>query len=381
MVFTQKNAVLQMPANPVPGQIFGRLGSGYAEVLDKGVSSPRTLASEGGIYNNCLKISQINADGDEYIKYMATGIGSVVEEWNINGQENGWILTQAGQNQASISLYVMQSSGETAGGNYRIKHTAGQPLISYSDISIGEVQTDTPISGVKTFLATDFNKDGDVDGLDLHNLISEFGRECLDICLYDLNGDNAVDQSDLAIFADDFGKVYQPGEIDSQDVAQGNIARGGGIHAGFWPAVLAWADSDSDDDGIPDDMEDSNNNGVVDPGETDPFNPDTDGDGVQDGTESGYTLNDIGPDTDLNIFQPDTNPGSTTDPTLYDNDTEENPNNNSDPEKIVIQNAILGSNGNAYSVRYTLIQTVGQPLISTEPSNQHKAGVWHTVDF
>jgi len=42
---------------------------------------------------------------------------------------------------------------------------------------------------------------------------------------------------------------------------------------------------DSDGDGIPDVIEDANQNCRVDPGETDPFNPDTDGDGLLDGEE------------------------------------------------------------------------------------------------
>ena len=42
---------------------------------------------------------------------------------------------------------------------------------------------------------------------------------------------------------------------------------------------------DSDGDGIPDYIEDSNHNGTVDTGETDPRNPDTDGDGLPDGVE------------------------------------------------------------------------------------------------
>ena len=77
-------------------------------------------------------------------------------------------------------------------------------------------------------------------------------------------------------------------------------------------------DADTDDDGIPDGVEDANHNGVVDSGETDPCNIDTDGDGIQDGTELGYTLADIGPDTDTNIFQPDLDPSSTTTDPLDD---------------------------------------------------------------
>ncbi|HOE67887.1 MAG TPA: IPT/TIG domain-containing protein [Candidatus Hydrogenedentes bacterium] len=43
--------------------------------------------------------------------------------------------------------------------------------------------------------------------------------------------------------------------------------------------------SDSDNDGLPDGMEDQNRNGRVDPGETSPINPDSDGDGVFDGAD------------------------------------------------------------------------------------------------
>ena len=41
-----------------------------------------------------------------------------------------------------------------------------------------------------------------------------------------------------------------------------------------------------DDDGIPDGVEDVNHNGVLDSSETNPCDPDSDGDGLQDGMES-----------------------------------------------------------------------------------------------
>ena len=40
---------------------------------------------------------------------------------------------------------------------------------------------------------------------------------------------------------------------------------------------------DSDGDGLPDVVEDRNHDGNLDPGETDPRNPDTNGDGILDG--------------------------------------------------------------------------------------------------
>ena len=86
-------------------------------------------------------------------------------------------------------------------------------------------------------------------------------------------------------------------------------------------------DADTDDDGIPDGYEHYNYG-------TDPCVVDTDGDGIQDGTELGYTLDDIWPDTDTNIFQPDLDPTTTTDPLNVDSDGDgiedgiEDPNHN-----------------------------------------------------
>lgn len=54
---------------------------------------------------------------------------------------------------------------------------------------------------------------------------------------------------------------------------------------------------------------------------TDPNKADTDNDGIQDGTELGITMDDIGPDTDTDVFQPDFDPTTTTDP--LDNDTDD----------------------------------------------------------
>ncbi|MCI5180490.1 MAG: hypothetical protein D3911_14450, partial [Candidatus Electrothrix sp. AW3_4] len=81
-------------------------------------------------------------------------------------------------------------------------------------------------------------------------------------------------------------------------------------------------DSDTDDDGIPDGIEDADHDGVIGSGETDPCDIDTDNDGIQDGTEQGYTIADVGPDTDLLIFQPDSDPTSTTDALNADSDND-----------------------------------------------------------
>ncbi|MGB5745623.1 MAG: hypothetical protein WBM69_01495, partial [Desulfobacterales bacterium] len=85
-------------------------------------------------------------------------------------------------------------------------------------------------------------------------------------------------------------------------------------------ACLDVNDADTDDDGIVDGDEDKNKNGVRDSNETDPCKPDTDGDMIQDGTESGMTLSDVGPATNSVIFKPDADSTTKTDPN--DNDTD-----------------------------------------------------------
>ncbi|WP_225888062.1 adventurous gliding motility protein AgmC [Myxococcus xanthus] len=78
-------------------------------------------------------------------------------------------------------------------------------------------------------------------------------------------------------------------------------------------------DDDSDDDGILDGNEDANHNGIVDEGETDPNNWDTDGDLLSDGLELGLA-EPQGADTDTTRFVADADPTTTTDPLNPDTD-------------------------------------------------------------
>jgi len=85
-------------------------------------------------------------------------------------------------------------------------------------------------------------------------------------------------------------------------------------------AQIHTTDTDQDDDGISDALEDADHSGTIEPHETDPFKVDTDEDGIQDGTELGITLADIGPDTDPRVFIPDLDPLTMGDPTNPDRD-------------------------------------------------------------
>ena len=108
-----------------------------------------------------------------------------------------------------------------------------------------------------------------------------------------------------------------PGSHTIEVRAQGSSVVIDRITSSINPAVYL---EDSDEDGILDVSEDANHNGMVDSDETDPNNPDTDGDGIQDGTELGYTSADIEPGTDTAFFQPDLDPATKTDPLNADTD-------------------------------------------------------------
>ena len=58
---------------------------------------------------------------------------------------------------------------------------------------------------------------------------------------------------------------------------------------------------DSDEDGLSDAVEDANQNGLMDPGETDPDNADTDGAGLSDGVERTCGVNPLVPDEGVSV--------------------------------------------------------------------------------
>ncbi len=112
-------------------------------------------------------------------------------------------------------------------------------------------------------------------------------------------------------------RLFAPGSHKVEVRAQGSSVVIDQVKTSINPDIYQ---DDSDDDGILDVAEDANHNGMVDSGETDPKNPDTDGDGIQDGTELGQTSEDIEPGTNTAFFQPDLDPSTKTDPLNPDTD-------------------------------------------------------------
>ena len=143
----------------------------------------------------------------------------------------------------------------------------------------------------------------------------------------------------------DQGEETNPNDFDTDDGGEGDGSEvAGGRNPVDNPADDMVDPTDTDDDGLTDQEEDINGNGMVDDGETDPENPDTDGDGVQDGPEvRGENPTDpLNPDSDADglpdgiedanqdggIDPGETNPNDpdTDDDGLQDGDEDENAN-------------------------------------------------------
>jgi hypothetical protein len=265
ITFNYFNAPLFMPADPAAGQIYHPYGVGYFEVLETGIDVPK-LSTGAGPFSDCLKVKVGQDCGiDENIQFIASGIGIVKEE---RDSGTGWEL-----------LIDTDNDGLFDNVENEFCTNAGD--------------ADTDDDGIP-----DGDEDADHDG--------KLDSGETDPCKVDTDGDGILDGTEIGLSLADIGtdtdtNVFLPDLDPLTTCTDVN-------------------DSDTDDDGIPDGDEDANHNGRVDSNETDPCMVDTDEDGIQDGTELGLTLADIGPDTDISVFQPDLDPSDTTSPILSDTD-------------------------------------------------------------
>jgi len=85
----QSDAILIMPASLTAGQIFFQRGDDYQQVQATGVTVPQ-LTTDLGPFTDCLKVLDIAGGRD--LLYMAPGIGTVKEEWDIEWETKGWEL-------------------------------------------------------------------------------------------------------------------------------------------------------------------------------------------------------------------------------------------------------------------------------------------------
>lgn len=131
----------------------------------------------------------------------------------------------------------------------------------------------------------DLNRDGDIDQGETDPKHPDTDRGGEPDGSEVRGGRNPLDPSDDLVDRDNDGlpdrveDTDQDGTVDPGETDPGN--------------------PDTDGDGLPDGVEDANQNGTVDPGETDPRNPDTDGGGEQDGSEVNAGRNPLDPADDV----------------------------------------------------------------------------------
>ena len=124
----------------------------------------------------------------------------------------------------------------------------------------------------------DYDTDGDgfSDGYEIYHALSD------PLAGEDADGDGWYDGEEIAWYKTDPADADTDGDgisdtIENPQATPGLDTDGDGL--------IDALDLDSDNDGLDDDEEDVNGNGVVDAGETDPYNVDTDGDGLADNAE------------------------------------------------------------------------------------------------
>jgi hypothetical protein len=140
------------------------------------------------------------------------------------------------------------------------------------------------------------DNDGDGFGPDLGEDNPKYDPDDNDPCVpnkanpdCDLDGDGIVNATDTD---DDNDGVLDDQDVDPLDPNSDSDFDGiaDDVETGGDGTYTAGTDTDpldfdTDDDGIQDGVEDANQNGTLDDGETDALNPDSDGDGINDGVE------------------------------------------------------------------------------------------------
>ena len=139
-------------------------------------------------------------------------------------------------------------------------------------------------------------------------------QTALDPLSWDTDGDGLGDGQE-----DGLGAILWDGDLDGDGIPD----VGGTDPLAFVPdsdplSTTDPLDLDSDEDGLSDGAEDADGDGSTGVAETSPVLADTDGDGLTDGLELGLTVGTL--DTDGNVFIPDSDPWTTTDPLELDTD-------------------------------------------------------------
>ncbi|MGF1695260.1 MSCRAMM family adhesin SdrC [Vibrio lamellibrachiae] len=288
-----------------------------------------------GIDQNCDGADAADADGDGFDSDIVGGTDCDDSNPSINPNMIEIVGNGIDDNCNGMADDVTGSSDSDADG--------------YSDLEEGYPSVDTDSDGTPDYLDADSDNDtvadidelnadsdnnGDVNRIDpdddgdgiFTNIEEDTGGS-------DTDGDGLADYLDLDSdndgLADEEEDVNGDGTVgpnetdrvnrdtDSDGLLDGIETGNGGDYDPT--STTNPLDDDTDNDGVLDGNEDVNQNGNVDGGETDPNLIDSDIDGLQDGLELGLNTPQ-GSDTDFNIFIPDADISTVTDPLNEDTD-------------------------------------------------------------
>ena len=151
------------------------------------------------------------------------------------------------------------------------------------------------VAGLDGFITDPIDPDSDADGI----------WDGIEIGLIsgvpDPDGAGPLEGTDPAVFVPDADPLTttDPSNTDSDNDGLPDLLEDSNGNGAQDAGETDAANPDSDGDSLADGVEDANANGSVDPGETDPLNPDTDGDLFNDGTD--ICPLDFNPLQDLNV--------------------------------------------------------------------------------
>ncbi len=211
-----------------------------------------------------------------------------------------------------LSPIVMLLIGTLAVGASAVAGEGDEPAIHVAgrmadlDADDDGIPDDDELRGVKGFGPTDprnpdSDGDGIPDGIEVGMPSSRLPHKAFDAPSWNLTDPNVVDTDGDGL----------PDGVE--DTNHDGLRDPGETHPG---------DADTDDDGLMDGTEDANGDGILNDEETDPLSPDTDDDGLYDGTEVGLVApqSPDGTRIEAGHFIADADPTTTTDPLVADSD-------------------------------------------------------------
>jgi YD repeat-containing protein len=195
-------AIIIMPQQTLS---VSKIGVGTVISIPVGITCGSDC-SEAYDYNTHVTLTAIHATGLIFLGWSGacTGMGpcmvsmdqakNVAAIFGADGDGDG--MSDSWESKNGLNPLVDDSLEDFDGDGYSNLHE----FISDSNPS-DNLSIPTPIA--------DLNEDGDVDGEEMYLFSIEFGKNCsLDNpCQFDFNYDNKVDDIDLGIFIEDFGRI------------------------------------------------------------------------------------------------------------------------------------------------------------------------------